>query len=44
MRLVTDEYSKAVLLLVCLIKVYHDAGIDIFERGYKKELIDMDYY
>ena len=44
MRLVTDEYSKAVLLLVCLIKVYHDAGIDIFERGYEKELIDMDYY
>lgn len=44
MKLATDEYSKWVLMLVCLFKVYHDAGIDIFERSYCTDEIDMDYF
>ena len=44
MRLQTEEYSQWILMLVCLFKVYHDAGIDVFERFYAREEVDMDYF
>ena len=43
MKLSTDDYSKQILLLVCLIKVYHDAGIRNFDHYYGDE-ISVDYY
>ena len=44
MKLQTDDYTKMVLLLVCLVKVYHDAGITVFDRAYQNDELSMDYY
>ena len=43
MRLSTDDYSRQILLLVCLVKVYYEAGIRNFDHYYGDE-ISIDYY
>ena len=45
MCLEIDEYYETYLMLICLLKVYHDAGITTLERVWKRErLNDLDYY
>ncbi|MCR4720022.1 MAG: hypothetical protein K5768_10380, partial [Firmicutes bacterium] len=40
-----DEGYKDHLLIICMLKLFHDAGNDYFERAYRDEGVnDEDYY
>ena len=45
MKLETQDEYRRFLMLVCLMKVYHDAGINVFMDMYSEDVInDFDYY
>ncbi len=44
MKLKEEEYSRQLLMIVCLFKVFHDAGITILERCDGATPLHMDYY